>query len=429
MALRFSSGLLTGLQQYGQGAPVPSDPRMQTRLQAAGVTNPLLQAFGQGLGGMLGTEMRSPAAIAQEQKALEEQKAKQAEATTQGLLMSQLEASTALTPAQKETYKAMINSGDINPQQVIDAITMAEKTQQADAQTTQVKAALVKEGFTEEELNRLTPAQLQSYVKSSIDQKRTNAQTAEGAQAYLSTLDVAPQYVEQAQETIASDSWANLTEAQRTKYFAGLEQQTKVDKAITNLTKMMESLPEGERKQEAQTVIDDVRAGFIAPDKARELIRVKRDPAMTETNTVVSIGDGKVAKVINKKVGNDTVKVYLDPTSGKEFPVTAEMLQSKKEITKKGWPSSASTKFVEDLMLSSSTIKDYVAGDTGWYTSDAEEEEMFNKRIELAAKVEELKQEGLTPPEVKEEILKFIGKDNGEATSILSEADRILEGM
>ena len=67
MALRFSSGLLTGLQQYGQGAPVPSDPRMQTRLQAAGVTNPLLQAFGQGLGGMLGTEMRSPAAIAQAQ--------------------------------------------------------------------------------------------------------------------------------------------------------------------------------------------------------------------------------------------------------------------------------------------------------------------------------------------------------------------------
>jgi hypothetical protein len=192
---------------------------------------------------------------------------------------------------------------------------------------------------------------------------------------------------------------------------------------------MMESLPEGERKQEAQTVIDDVRAGFIAPDKARELIRVKRDPAMTETNTVVSIGDGKVAKVINKKVGNDTVKVYLDPTSGKEFPVTAEMLQSKQEITKKGWPSSASTKFVEDLVQSSSTIKDYVFGDTGWYTSDAEEEEMFNRRIELAAKVEELKQEGLTPPEVKKEILKFIGKDNGEAASILSEADRILEGM
>ena len=74
MALRFSGGLLTGLQQYGQGSPVPSDPRMQNRLQAAGVTNPLLQAFGQGLGTMLGTEMRSPMEIAQaEQKAQQEQ--------------------------------------------------------------------------------------------------------------------------------------------------------------------------------------------------------------------------------------------------------------------------------------------------------------------------------------------------------------------
>jgi hypothetical protein len=36
-------------------------------MQAAGVTNPLLQQFGQGLGGMLGTEMRSPAAVQQAQ--------------------------------------------------------------------------------------------------------------------------------------------------------------------------------------------------------------------------------------------------------------------------------------------------------------------------------------------------------------------------
>ena len=77
MALRFSGGLLTGLQQYGQGAPVPSDPRQQTRLQAAGVTNPLLQAFGQGLGGMLGTEMRSPAAVAQAEQKTQQEQARQ----------------------------------------------------------------------------------------------------------------------------------------------------------------------------------------------------------------------------------------------------------------------------------------------------------------------------------------------------------------
>ena len=75
MALRFSSGLLTGLQQYGQGGgAIPADPRQRDAMQAAGVTNPLLQQFGRGLGGMLGTEMRSPAAIQQaEQRAQQEQ--------------------------------------------------------------------------------------------------------------------------------------------------------------------------------------------------------------------------------------------------------------------------------------------------------------------------------------------------------------------
>ena len=46
MALRFSSGLLTGLQQYGQGGgAIPADPRQRDAMQAAGVTNPLLQQF------------------------------------------------------------------------------------------------------------------------------------------------------------------------------------------------------------------------------------------------------------------------------------------------------------------------------------------------------------------------------------------------
>ena len=61
MALGFSSGLLTGLQTFGQGGgAIPADPRQRNAMQAAGVTNPLLQRFGQGLGGMLGNDMRSP---------------------------------------------------------------------------------------------------------------------------------------------------------------------------------------------------------------------------------------------------------------------------------------------------------------------------------------------------------------------------------
>jgi hypothetical protein len=74
MALRFSSGLLTGLQQYGQGGGIPADPRQRDAMQAAGVTNPLLQQFGRSLGGMFGVETRSPAAIQQaEQMAQQEQ--------------------------------------------------------------------------------------------------------------------------------------------------------------------------------------------------------------------------------------------------------------------------------------------------------------------------------------------------------------------
>ena len=429
MALRFSQGLLTGLQQFGQGGGIPTDPRQRNLMQAAGVTNPLLQQFGQSLGGMFGVDTRSPMQIAQEQKVLEEQKAKEAEAATQGLLMSQLEASTALSPAQKETYKAMINSGDIDPQQVLSAISTAEKAKQTEEQTSAVKTTLVGQGFTEEELNQLTPAQLQSYLKSSIDQKRLNANTVEGATAYLSTLDLSPEYQQEAQEAISGDAWTKMTEAQRTKYFNTLTEQSKRDKAVSNFSRMAESMPEGESKTELLAYIEDLKAGFVTSEAVSKVARAKKDPAMTETNTVVSIGDGKVAKVINKKVGNDTVKVYLD-SSGNEKPVTAEMLQTKKEITKQGWPSAASTNFVTNMMLSSSAISDYVTGDTwwDWYTTDAEKEEMFNRRIDLATKVEELKQKGLTPPEVKQEILKYINKDNGEASSIRAAADDIVAG-
>lgn len=75
MALRFSSGLLTGLQQFGQGGgAIPADPRQRDLMQAAGVTNPLLQQFGKSVGGLFGVETRSPAAIQQaEQKAQQEQ--------------------------------------------------------------------------------------------------------------------------------------------------------------------------------------------------------------------------------------------------------------------------------------------------------------------------------------------------------------------
>jgi len=76
MALKFSSGLLTGLQQYGQGGGIPADPRQRDLMQAAGVTNPLLQQFGKSVGGMFGVETRSPAAVQQEQLQIQQGQAR-----------------------------------------------------------------------------------------------------------------------------------------------------------------------------------------------------------------------------------------------------------------------------------------------------------------------------------------------------------------
>lgn len=71
------SGMFANLAQASQpvrSGAVPSNPMQQNVMQRFGVTDPLLQQFGQGLGGLLGAEMRSPAAIAQaEQKAQQEQ--------------------------------------------------------------------------------------------------------------------------------------------------------------------------------------------------------------------------------------------------------------------------------------------------------------------------------------------------------------------
>lgn len=77
MALRFSQGLLTGLQQFGQGGGVPTDPNQRNLMQSAGVTNPLLQQFGQSLGGMFGVDTRSPAAVAQAEQKTQQEQARQ----------------------------------------------------------------------------------------------------------------------------------------------------------------------------------------------------------------------------------------------------------------------------------------------------------------------------------------------------------------
>lgn len=431
MALGFSSGLLTGLQTFGQGGgAIPADPRQRDLMQAAGVTNPLLQQFGKSLGGLFGVETRSPAAIQQAQD-------EQAKAKTQGLILSQIEASTALTPSQKETYASMIRSGDISEQQVLDVIRQAEETKASQSQVSAIKTQLLDQGFSEEQLANLTPAQIRDYAKSMIDQQRSQAQTMEGAAAYMETLNLDPEIKEQAAEVVASDNWPKLTPAQRTEFFKRQVEETQRKKDISNITKMVASMPEGESKQDAQVALQDLNDGLVSASAVRDLVRAKKDPTITETNTVVSVGNGRLAKVVNKKVGNETLKVYFDSDTKKYEPVTAEMLQSSVKKTESGWPSATTMKFVETVATTSSVIADYITGDVNssffdYYTSAAEEEGMLDRRIELSTKAEEFKKEGMTQAEVKAELIKYINsKTQPQAgnADILSQADAILQGQ
>ena len=136
MALRFSSGLLTGLQQYGQGGgAIPADPRQRDAMQAAGVTNPLLQQFGRGLGGMLGTDMRSAAEIEKEKQGQALDAA--FKASTQGTAAAQQGNVAAVTSQINALQQAMAATTDLSAkrmygqqiQQLTSMIPAAQKTE------------------------------------------------------------------------------------------------------------------------------------------------------------------------------------------------------------------------------------------------------------------------------------------------------------
>ena len=60
MANPFSNiAQIMGNRGVQQGAPVPTDPRQQTMMQQLGITNPLLQQFGQQVGNLVGADTRS----------------------------------------------------------------------------------------------------------------------------------------------------------------------------------------------------------------------------------------------------------------------------------------------------------------------------------------------------------------------------------
>jgi hypothetical protein len=151
MALGFSSGLLTGLQQYGQGGGIPADPRQRDAMQAAGVTNPLLQQFGRGLGGMFGVETRSPAAIAGS------------------------ELSTALSGSPEDQKKAAQRLASLGySEQAIQLLESANAAEQEIALKQQQEAA-VKSNIDRATTFKLPQETIDSYAAGGIDEKTFNS--------------------------------------------------------------------------------------------------------------------------------------------------------------------------------------------------------------------------------------------------------------
>lgn len=205
MALGFSSGLLTGLQQFGQGGgAIPADPRQRNAIQAAGVTNPLLQQFGRGLGGMLGTEMRSPAEIEKERLASAMDTAFQK--TTQGTAsaqqgnvagvstrISELQQamSAAKTLPEKQLYAQQIqqlqrmipDAKELEISNNAKSILQAEQALESGAiENEQARESLTKRV---EELKK-DPEAMRQYNKFKMDQWRTQqAEQEMGAQQWI----------------------------------------------------------------------------------------------------------------------------------------------------------------------------------------------------------------------------------------------------
>ena len=142
MALGFSSGLLTGMQTLGQGgAPVPQDPNQQNLLQKAGVTNPLLQQFGQGFGNVFGVETRSPMEqFAANTKGLDTStpegraaylrelaKVKPEEAVKQAMAFKDADEQSKLRAIQARKYEQDIEAGKIKTGSRIERVPMLDK--------------------------------------------------------------------------------------------------------------------------------------------------------------------------------------------------------------------------------------------------------------------------------------------------------------
>ena len=280
MALGFSGGLLTGLQQFGQGGgAMPSDPRQRNAIQAAGVTNPLLQQFGMGLGGLLGTDMRSPAEIEREKKTQAFTSA--FETSTKGTAAAQSGNVEGLNASIADLTQKMSEAGTLEEKQLyasqIQELQRLAPTAQKTATTNKAKSILTLEqtleaGTVENEEERTAlqtqidnlkkdPEAVRQYNQFKMDQWRTEkaAQEMEAEQWIKSNANSLTQAIQTDDfETVESilgkaGDYSEAAQAfvsrvsQNTKTLRDLEQnslENKVEPNVDLWQEKIDNLPE-----------------------------------------------------------------------------------------------------------------------------------------------------------------------------------------
>jgi hypothetical protein len=402
------SGMFQNINQASQFRKPPAQMAQMpdNMLTRSGITNPLLQVFGQGLAGMTGTDLRTPEQIQQAEVTAKQQQQEALKGQVQEQVLTRLNQNPAFTAEEKNMYTSMYLSGDMSEAQVLATVDARETKNQESARIQSIKSDLIGRGYDEKQLNNLPPSEVQNMYKDQIRQDAVNTRAVEGAEAYMSILDLPPDLKERGSQIINSEQWTKLSDAQRSSYFKNLEQEKKVKQQVNYFTTQAQKLPEGDMKDKFLQTVQDLEAGLINPDKVREQLAMSQDPSITETDKVISLG-GKYYKVKNQKIGNDTVKVYNNGTE--HVPVPAEALaNSQTKKPNQTWPSLQAQNLVKQAMQmdESGAIASYVQEktDIGWVWDSIDPAVRFERRLEMESYAESLKDMGLTYPETLEKL-------------------------
>ena len=413
-------GLFQNINQASQFRK-PASQLAQTpdnMLTRSGITNPLLQVFGQGLAGMTGTDLRTPEQLKAAEKVAAEQQQKELEQQTQEQILTQIDSNPLFTEQEKNMYTSMYKSGDITAQQLLSAIDTKAATQQDKTRVSDIKTKLIGRGYDEAQLNLLDDGDVQEMFKAQIRQDMTQAKTVEGAKAYMEILDLPKDLQESASTFVNSASWPKLSDAQRTAYFKQLENEKKLKQQTDFFRKQAGSLPEGKVRDQFLTVVSDLEAGFVEPNKARDYLRSMQDPSITETDKVVMI-NGQYRKVVNKKVGNDTTKVYYDGKTHQPVPADA-LAKSTTVKPNQAFPSTGAQRLVKEIRVldTSGVIAEYTGEpfDKGWVW-DSGNPEYLDRILELESEAERLKQQGYDSKQVLDGLRAYVNNKTAPATA------------